>query len=445
MPIDSRSNNRILPSNARAVDPAIKRVNSIIDTQNRRYDSAFQVQGYGGILYHKKTYGTACNCSRALEHALHRLDSNGNLSSSSIDSLVTGGDFGILPRGSRPADNPSYKSALPETLGIKASEYNPGVEPDIIQSLDEPSLLSLSGRYSAFGEVGTAFDRISADPDIPGSTTILPQEINGSGIKTQTLQDYLSNAASVELSGVSDLACPICFGTKYLGGWDTYSGFRIVRSVYEAELSAQDTIDLHSQIPTATISSGILSWKVTLPLGVTGVDCLKIWDASTIVQPLSVMIDGISITNLIALRAFCDGRAHTLTFTVNPNQKLSHMELQFDQSIPGRKIFDLPKTSKASLVSLLDSTGGFQIIFSPSVPSVNIGDVVAENTTGKYLQVSEVTAWHTNSRKILGWEASVRVVQPQEILTRLPNRSTHKTPPTRVPNVTDNMSGGNRT
>jgi hypothetical protein len=442
MPVKSRSNNRILPSNARAVDVAKHRIGHIVDTQNRRYDSAFQVQGYEGILYSRRTNGPKCGCTGKLQKALHRLDENGNLTSSSIDSLLTGGEFGILPRGVRPADTPDYVD------DIAGGEWSPKVqfgilENKVVTTPNAPNMYqTIDGTTSS---IGAPFDRVSSDPDIAGTTTVMPDDGSyyRSGPTASNSLDSLLNLG-LDAVGYTDIVCPICFGTHIVGGYNVHGGARIVLDPYTAILNPSDTVEVRENTPTLQLNSGMASWTTILPLGVTGIDALKLWSNTTIVQPQALMLDGVSLARPSDILPFCDGRQHSISVVVDQQSYITHLEIQLNQS-DSRKLFDLPKTTKTSLMSLLDSTSNFQIVFSPRVAALRVNDLVAESITGRYLLIADVTPWHTNSGAILGWEASVRVIQPQELHMLLPNRSSIVRPLHRVPGVVDNGSGGNRT
>lgn len=120
MPLVHRTNNRVLPANARAVDVARSSIQRIAPTQARRYDAAFQVQGYHGILYTRLTSGTPCSCCNRQQTALDqvRLDDSGKADAGTINALLTGQDFGPRPLGQVAATSKQAKASMLEIAPI---------------------------------------------------------------------------------------------------------------------------------------------------------------------------------------------------------------------------------------------------------------------------------------------------------------------------------------
>jgi hypothetical protein len=459
MPINLGNNNRVLPANARAVDVAKRAVAKITDTQNRRYDAAFQVQGYSGILYTKLKNGLACMC-RGKAKLFSRLSEDGKMDVGTMNELLSGGqNFGILPYGTKQADTQAYKE---ETV-----RWNPsmpafgivGSSNSLTPSNTLPSIFSTDSDTPTT-IVGSHFDRYGTDNSLdPSVSTVLPQELKGN-IVSSSIKGYVDVSGDMEsireemdvinITEHSDYACPVCFGSGFVGGWSILNGWRKVLVPFDestAVLDPDTTIEVRDYFPSASIPSGRISWKLSIPKGGVSVDAFKVWNGETIIRPLSILIDGSIINSEHGVLRYCDGAVHTITVLLDSTPEfpisISHVELQINQSLQSAN-FELPKNTRDGQVDKLDSLLPFQIVLSPLIPLISSSDLIAESTMGKHLLVTEVTDWKTNRRVGLGWEAQVRVAQPQEILTRLPLRKPIQVPK-RQPLVIDNAFGNRRT
>lgn len=459
MPVKIGNNNRVLPANARAVDVAKRAVATLTSTQNRRYDAAFQVQGYSGILYSKLKNGLACMC-RGKAKLFSRLSEDGKMDAGTLNELLTGGQtFGVIPYGTKQADTPVYKE---ETVRWSPSIPSFGVvgsSSSLTPSSALPSIFSTDSDTPTT-ITGSHFDRYGTDNSLDPSISTVLQEESQSNVVSSSINGYINISGDMEklseeldvvnITEHSDYACPVCFGSGFVGGWSIHNGWRKVLVPFDdttAILDADTTIEVRDYFPSASIPSGTISWKVQIPRGGVSIDALKIWHGETIVKPLSVLVDGSLLTSEYSLLRYCDGTLHTITVLLDSTPEspvsISHVELQINQSTQSAN-FEFPKTTRDGQVDKLDSLLPFQIILSPVIPIVQSSDVVVESTMGKHLIITEVTDWKTNRRVGLGWEAQVRVIQPQEIINMLPVRrpvQVQKRPPL----VVDNAFGSRRT
>lgn len=459
MPIKIGNNNRVLPANARAVDVAQRAVARITDTQNRRYDAAFQVQGYSGILYSKLKNGLACMC-RGKAKLFSRLSDDGKMDAGTINELMSGGhNFGVLPYGTKQSDTQVYKAETTRWEPSMPAFGIVGSSSSLTPSTTLPSIFSTDSDTPTT-IVGSHFDRYGSDNSLnPATSTVLTQETTGNSVSS-SINGYINISGDMEsireemdvvnITEHSDYACPICFGSGFVGGWSIHNGWRKVLVPFDestAVLAADTTIEVRNYFPSAYVPSGTISWKFQIPRGGVSVDALKVWNGETVIRPLSILIDGSVINSEHGLLRYCDGGMHTLTVLLEASPEVpavvSHVELQVNQSTNTAN-FELPKTTRDGQVDKLDSLLPFQIVLSPVIPMVLSSDLIVESTMGKHLLITEVTDWKTNRRVGLGWEAQVRTVQPQEILSLLPIRKPSQVQK-RQPLVIDNAFGGRRT
>ena len=211
--------------------------------------------------------------------------------------------------------------------------------------------------------------------------------------------------------GISDVSCPICFGSGYVGG---YAPFRTWRHVIVP--SELDTNSFY-ELPDLELSAGTHRVMVTLPRGAVILDVFRTMCKDKVTAS-KFYLDGIEVTNRRILD-YCDGAPHELKIvTAEP---LTHVEMQ--AALSKEPIyFEFPKRTKSADISLLEQTDPFQIVVSPDVPLLQSLDIISESQNGKILIVQSVNPWNTRNHQMLGWECQVRVVQPQELYRILPFR-----------------------
>jgi hypothetical protein len=438
MPIKNSSNNRVLPNNARAVDVAKASVRAIAPVQARRYDAAFRVQGYSGILYTRLTNGSACSCCNQSSAAssLARLDQDGKAEMGVINALLTGKEFSTgKPIGQVAATTPQAKQSMLEIAPIgyrRAGIAYPdrSAEPVTKYDSDGPTR-----GYVA----STASDHWSSSGDQAGVSTVVTEGVgpNGPVSDSQEVEEMLVPTGSL---GFTDASCPICFGSGFVGGYSVFKGWRRVLVPNAENCFSEGMVDMLSN--PWTIDSSC-EWRLVLPMGVVSVDSLRVFRDDRTVFSARIFIDGQLLTEERHLMRYCDGKSHLLAVHLPEGESLSHVELQVNQSIDTAN-FEFPRRSKNADMSLLERTDPFQLVFSPLIPILKTQDVIVESVSGSVLQVKECTSWNDARASVLGWEANVRPTQPFEIFHLLPKRAPLSTPRV-VSHVVDNSYGNRRT
>ena len=429
MPINLSNNNRVIPANSRQVDVAVSTINRLLPIQNRKYDNAFRVQGFQSVLYHKHTSGEPCLCVTKVSQLKTRLDREGNADQGLINEILSGNsDFGYRPYGL------SAKPVLPT---------NP-LEVRLPSAFDAPALHKTDNDATNSAPIGSFLDRYSTDANDPAATTIIA---DGNGVTgpvgfTAQVSDLIdSSSFDIGLLPYSDVSCPICFGTGYVGGYSAYNGWRKVL-VPQSATTFDGFLNTEDEVPSAETSS--ISWLLTLPAHVLSVDSFKLLNETTPITDATITIDGSVLTSELLLLKFCDGLPHTIKVVFTElNMTFTHLEIQLNQSHDWAN-FEFPKLSKSSSQNLLDSTDPFSIIVSPLIPHISPMDLIVESTYGKYLQVKSVSSWNDRQRSVLGWEVEVRVTQPQELYHQLPLRRKLESI-NRPAFIRDNANGSRRT
>lgn len=411
MPLYSNSNNRVLPSNARTADVARATLEAVIPMHQRRVDAAFQVNGYNGVLYSYLTSGLKCACQAKGKALNSRLDANGKASSGAINELlVPGKSFGVRPYNTTSKSTTAQNAAEAGFLEIKipGSQFTPV---PLGSLFDEDDLDTATRAPTA-----VTHDRVSPSAGLNAdvSNVLLEEDPFAAALGHS---DFDSG-----LFGYSDVSCPVCFGSGYVGGYSILSGKRIVVNFQDPtiQLPANAVIFVENEFPSVTTTTA--SWTLLLPAGCIGVDTLRLWNGSSLVQGGVIKVDDVALTKKMELLTYCNGRNHAVSVEFTAPTEFTHLEIQLNQSI-FQVNFELPVLTKGNSVSLREHTEPFQVLLSPRVPGVKSMDVLVESTFGRALQVKSVSGMtDRSSASVSGWSADVRPAQPQELFWMLPRR-----------------------
>lgn len=412
MPVVFNQNNRVLPPNARAADVARATLQVVLPIQARKYDAAFQVNGYSGIIYSYLTAGLQCACQSKRSAITTRLNEEGKASPGLINEMLTANpDFGVRPYAQKTRVTPAYEATLHDGKSsfLEVSLGNDLPAPVPLATLFDDDDLDASNRN--FGGFLSRTDQNSGD--INANVTL--------EVDPETEASSLMSSFDESILGHSDVACPVCYGSGYVGGFEIYGGFRKVFNFQHpgVTLPAEAVINVHEEIPS--IQSSIVSWREVFPVGVCGVDAFRLWDVDRQVYGFTTYIDEVLISAEAQLRLYCDGKPHTIKLVFQTETKFTHLELQLVQTDMLAN-FELPKLTKSSNMNLRDATDAFTVNLSPRVPYIKALDVIVESTFGKALQVKSVTGWNDRKFTTLGWDVEVRPTQPQELFSLLPRR-----------------------
>ncbi len=470
MPIKFVSNNRILPANARAEDVAKKAVNRILDVQAKRYQAAFGVQGFDGVFYSYLTSGIQCACCTKDKGLDDRgLQADGKASAAMINELLTGGaGFGVRDYGRKTANTLDYAKgqdvptqllregfaggddeSTPLAIGksLHPSNHLPSVfeldEPP--QHLDPNTGLETGNRRNRVADVVYDIYTVSTEFD-PVAGTVVPDGVGTNGpVDNNDLDDLVGNF-DISSLGLTDVSCPICFGSNFVGGFSIMNGWRKVlnHQFIGSTFGVGGYVIPDADVVSVSCHEALFP-NVVLPFGCVGVDSLRAFNGSKVI-PASFEVDGTSLEFDYELLKWCDGKPHNLRVLLTDSEleqvTFSHLEIQLNQS-EHKPLFEFPKIGKSSNQNVMDPTDDFQIILSPKIPTVKPKDIVTDSSYGKVYMVKDVQTWNDRQTKVLGWEANVRVCQPTELFDLLPRRRPLESPRV-IDQVTDNDNTSQR-
>jgi len=412
MPLRDRSNNRILPANARAADVAERAINEIIPVQQRRYYDAFRPQGYRCVLYNRLNAGRKCSCQSSRKQINSLLGQDGKASQGTINQMLAG------------------------EMEFSVTDYSHGQD-----RLFGADVGDMSSPHAPQNKYQGVFDIVTSPGDSDGVPFAREEPNGGFGdngpVNPWTIDDLVGDWDTGTMAA-SDMACPICFGSGFIGGYAPFNTFRQVLTVTDVQLENGE-LDTLAKPFTATASS--FNALVLIPRGAIAVDSFRMWNG---VKPVNARftIDGVPINSITDILAKADGKRHLVNATFNC--KFTHFEMQFNVS-QECAYFEFPRRPSGSDTSMLEQMDPFQIIMSPNVPQLDSQDIITESQLGKVLIVQNSNPWESRNRQTLGWEVQVRVLQPAEIPRILPKRYRILTKDRTTNMVRDNVSGNRRT
>lgn len=370
MAVVYHSNNQLLPANQRNADVANLAVNGIAPVMQQRNMAAFRVQGIEACLYNHITAGRICSCQGKHKKINSRLNKDGKADEGFINQILTGTSFGTSQFGVD--DSTGAESYVPETASNP--KYDLQIpSPEAVQEQQEDELVSLD-------DIVGSFDAVAL--------------------------------------GITDSACPVCYGTGFVGGFTLYNGYRKVIPCEDFSLPAQAELKIQNS-PFSAISN-FATIKIHLPKYVVAIDSFRLLNKMKIIESAAMFIDG-KKADYATVMSFCDGKEHTLTFISSTPVEFTHLEIQLNLSKES-VYMEVPRLTKSSNLTIIDSTEPFQILLSPNIPHADKLDIVTESMWGKALMIQDVSWHNTKERQMLGWECNARVIQPQELYNFLPRR-----------------------
>jgi hypothetical protein len=412
MPIRDSSNNRILPANARAADVAERAINEIIPVQQRRYYDAFRPQGIKCVLYNRLKQGRKCTCKSSAKTLNSLLGKDGKAEPGVINQMLTGQmEFSVT----------DYAQGKDRLFG-----------PDVKNT---PSPSAPENKYQGVFDIAT----VDPDSNIPFADFMPAGGTGDNGPVDPVTIDDLIGDWDAGVMGHSDMACPVCFGSGFIGGYSPFNTHRSVLTVADLQLDSAAELDTISR-PWAAQASGFDA-IVTIPRGALQVDSFRVWNG---VKPVnaSFTIDGKAIKSTVDILALADGKRHLVHASFD--SRFTHFEMQYVLSTQC-SYFEFPRRPSSNDTSLLEQMEPFQIILSPDIPQIDSQDMITECQQGKTLIVTNSNPWESRKRQTLGWEVQVRVLQPAEIARILPRRYRALTKDRTTSMVRDNQSGPRRT
>jgi hypothetical protein len=347
------------------------------------------------------------------------MDERGDLSTKDINELITGSRFGVVPYGSHVNETPEQRADdIADGKPVSPTTARPELEWESLLNGDanrvEPPLERV-----AFDLLDPGAKNISSSGSIAGSNGELDSAEHAADIKSEEFDTIPWN--------ITDVACPVCMGTGYVGGFLLEGGWRCVLPVNNSYCKSDGALDTTMR-PLRMVNAQSITWdNVVLPRNARLLDSNILWDG---IRPahdvVSFMIDGVPCTRESEILKFFDGAAHSITSVFTDHGSATHLELQVALN-KEPTLVEFPKMNFNSDVAKLNRTDEVAVFFSPATPSVSDKDLIAvpfatDDSGGAIFQIVSGGDWTDKNRRMLGLEAQARVIQPQELYMLLPNR-----------------------
>lgn len=330
MAIVRRTNNRVLPNNSRQVDVAKRTLAEITPVQQQRTMNAFRVEGYDCVLYHKLKAGPKCTCQASGKQLNTILGEDGKASTGIINELLTGGKFEI-------------------------QDYGATLQPFSTSELHEGDVFGFTSD-SASDPYANASDSVSSGGVFEKERIEATDSYGDNGPVTFDLDSLTDDYDGMSL-GFMDVSCPVCFGTSFVGGYAPMYSWRHVLVPQNVRLADGASIQ-YDQKPWAAQATGFTA-KVRLPRGALAIEAFYLWYKDRRV-PFTFTVDGVDGDRQSLLKA-TDGKVHELE--VKFKGEFTHFEIQFNVSTEST-MFEFPRTSKSTDVTVLDGWEPFQLLMS---------------------------------------------------------------------------------
>lgn len=398
----------VIPKNRGAARTARTAIDRLFPTIAEGNDNTLSVNGFPILFYRRLRSGLGCTCCNT---------TGPTPPNDTIDDIEPGSS-GQLPNNETqfPIENgvgtisfDRYGSRhLPKNDDRRKSPPN-----------DQPNL---------------QVTNVSADIDDPYVDELVSTTLSRAGLLDSSSDDALGNFdfGSSVLLGTSTSGCGVCLGTSYVGGYATIGAQRMVLDAQTpwTTLNIVDNQTLPRSLTALGPDGGRLQFEITLPVGVTGIDCLRVWNNKNRVVSgwkLDVWDDVSSWVEASSnILRFCDGKRHTFRLYLSTDVTITHVELQLQVGI--RPIYaEWPNLSESQNPALPETWDNVQLQLSPYLLEVRVGDVIAESTYEKVWLITNVVDKRDREKRIGGWEVTARYIQSYEFQWNLHiRRSSHR-------------------
>jgi hypothetical protein len=407
------------PRNNNSVTVAQTSLQLLAPVFQKQYQNAMAVNGYPCVFYSVLQAGRRCSCSFNLNKQPDAdgitpiFDEQGDANLEFISSMLGGSSFSI--------DRYATRRNLSEKQVKDATQ------------IDHEDI----NRTSKIGErrIDTSRD---TELDSPKTRDVLSKqrEVDRSNFPNDDV--FIEDPSSVEdvLSGQgSAVACGICFGTGFIGGFSIHKGFKAdLDTTWEPSTSRGFTVS-KVNLPHAyesVDSEGYLEWTVVLPRGAINIEVIKVFNNRTPLWSgftLEIKNDEFPTfeqINYLSLLKFCNGRPATVRLSVSALLDvfvMTHVTFQIMMSsIP--TFIDYPHLNKTSDTTVLDAIDQVQLNVAPEVPLIKPYDLIFDRVFNKLWRITTVDDFIDRIQNEHGHNCNARVVQEFETLWQiLPRRN----------------------
>lgn len=404
MPVVDRINGLPRPRNDGSARIARSAIDQITPVAVQQQLNALAVDGIPCYYFIRKTSGTVCTCS-GLQTQTNPDGSNANV------MPTTPGSHTVSPQG---FGSEEFMASMLEGTTYKINRY--GSRPLHLDANgnDNKWRAQPKGRFSNDGVIR------AADQSDPFARQIDP--ITGDAGGDVDTSDLFETAVSQNVNAAAAVtSCAVCLGTGFVGGYDAVNASRIVYDT-QANWNAGVILDA-TQYPAAFNVSGSASLQITIPMGARALSVCRVWNNKD--QVTGVTVNVYSKGNWIPLTPNLNGVTKgmpctlQLVFAPGSTTQITHLELMYDMGLEP-VLIGWNRMSFSEDFAKIDQLDDVSVVIPPNVPITSLYDVISEPIYQRTWKVTNTSNAMDRDLKVNGSEASVRVLQPMELVHLLP-------------------------
>lgn len=373
MSVDNKRTRR--DRNARVVDTTRRTIESLGVQWQDHNQNAVLAGGTDCLLYVIKTTGRFCTCG---QHDQDVLDTSGNMSAENMQRILTGREVSVT----------QYAATEPAEIDVN----------DLLVNDDD---------------LGLSFSDVD-DPE-PQNADYVPSAVDEMNAQLTNLESDVTYGGK---------RCAICFGTRFVGGFDLHNGMRIVLTHYDVTDGLMYTVratDNPYRIDLLEAGAHVL-FTATIPKTIGRLDALSIWDNDNLIPTGYQLYLGATPITQSNVHLLATGLPSVLRLVATAALSFTHLELQLgwaysriDTSTPTRQNNNLRLYDQSSVeltLPLLAAGRGL------------VGSIIAQdNNLWRITNVTE-NEDHVAQRRFV--QVTARKVEPYEIHSLLPRKNTSR-------------------
>lgn len=395
MPIIDRISRMLRPRNDGSVRIARSSIDQITPVAIQQQMNALAVDGIPCLYFVRKTSGTPCTCT-GLQPQTNPDGTPSNVMPTEPGShTVNPQDFGT----------DEYMASMLEGTSYRINRYGSRPLQSDANGADNTWRAEPPGRFSndgviRAGDLGDPFARQVDQVDV---------------------DDLFDVSASQNVSaGTNQTSCAVCLGTGFVGGYDAVNVSRIV---FDSQADwAGVAIDGASR-PNAMSMAGDVRLRLTVPMGARCLMVLKVWNNKTQVNGVTVnFLDSTGGWSPLqpTMQGVTKGKPTALQLVFSDNtQTFTHLELMYDMGLEP-VLLGWNRMSYNEDLQKIDQLDDVSIVIPPNIPITSLYDVITEPVYKRAWKVTSTSNAMDRNLKINGSEATVRVLQPFELVNLLP-------------------------
>lgn len=255
--------------------------------------------------------------------------------------------------------------------------------------------------FRGFGSSNREQQPELADDDLDG--VAIPEHIPGNEIPNQGTSTFDS------IFGNS-VACPICFRSGLVPGYQAIGHSRIVLSSVFVSDAVGYSVDSGQTIPKFDMidkQRNYVEFDLTIPFKFKSVKFAG-YDNQQVLRGLQFTINGHLVNESLLYQL----RGKEVKLHVS-GASFTHCVFMF--KINDDVKADFPQDQKPKDYSIFDATQPITIVTDKSIPKINTSDLIYKVGYDQFWKVNDFDYFRMNDKTVIGWSIQARILQKDEI------------------------------